>query len=254
MTPQMVLGLLRGLVPALGGARDPHAPARALRSLRSGDPRHEPARDAPGPFALNRGGDVTERVGARDPHAPARALRSLRSGDPGGPVRVSRLLRPVMLAVLLLALLAGCGFQLRGQASLPAAMSTTWLSVPDPTSAFARELALLLRGNGVVLVDGPAEDAAELRILQERITRRALTISGDARVREFELVFDLRFSLVASDGEVLLPPELLRLERDFQFDEQEILGAATEEELLRENLRRNMAAALIRRLEAFGRS
>jgi len=159
-----------------------------------------------------------------------------------------------MLAVLLLALLAGCGFQLRGQASLPAAMSTTWLSVPDPTSAFARELALLLRGNGVVLVDGPAEDAAELRILQERITRRALTISGDARVREFELVFDLRFSLVASDGEVLLPPELLRLERDFQFDEQEILGAATEEELLRENLRRNMAAALIRRLEAFGRS
>ena len=158
------------------------------------------------------------------------------------------------MTVLMIAMLAGCGFQLRGQASLPQAMSTTWLAVPDATSEFARELSLLLRGNGVTLVNGPAEDAAELRILEERITRRALTISGDARVREFELVFALRFSLTAPDGEVLLPPESLRLERDFQFDEQEILGAANEEELLRDDLRRNMAAALIRRLEAFGRS
>ena len=158
------------------------------------------------------------------------------------------------MTLLLLALATGCGFQLRGQASLPQAMSTTWLAVPDASSAFARELALLLRGNGVMMADGPGEDAAELRILEERMTRRALTISGDARVREFELVFDLEFSLTAPDGEVLLPPESIRLERDFQFDEQEILGAATEEELLREDLRRNMAAALIRRLEAYGRS
>jgi LPS-assembly lipoprotein len=158
------------------------------------------------------------------------------------------------MTLLLLVMATGCGFQLRGQASLPSAMDTTWLAVPDATSEFARELALLLRGNGVTLADAPGQEAAELRILEERITRRALTISGDARVREFEVVFDLRFSLTAADGEVLLPPESLRLERDFQFDEQEILGAATEEELLREDLRRSMAAALIRRLEAYGRS
>lgn len=159
------------------------------------------------------------------------------------------------VAALLLALMvAACGFQLRGQASLPEAMATTWLNVPDPTSAFARELELLLRGNGVEVLDVAREDAAELRIQRADISRRALTISGDARVREFELVFDLGFSLFAPSGERLLGPETLRLERDFQFDEQEILGAATEEELLREDLRRNMAAALIRRLEAFGRT
>ncbi|MCA1780450.1 MAG: hypothetical protein LC637_14060 [Xanthomonadaceae bacterium] len=56
------------------------------------------------------------------------------------------------------------------------------------------------------------------------------------------------------DGDVLLAPESLRLVRDFQFDEQEILGATSEEELIRDNLRREMAAALLRRLEAFGRT
>jgi LPS-assembly lipoprotein len=157
-------------------------------------------------------------------------------------------------AVLLALMVAACGFQLRGQASLPDEMGATWLNVPDPTGAFARELELLLRGNGVEVLDGPAERAAELRIQRADITRRALTISGDARVREFELVFDLRFSLFAPDGERMLGPETLRLQRDFQFDEQEILGAATEEELLREDLRRSMAATLIRRLEAFGRT
>ncbi|MGK7296709.1 MAG: LPS assembly lipoprotein LptE [Candidatus Wenzhouxiangella sp. M2_3B_020] len=160
---------------------------------------------------------------------------------------------PVLLSLAVL-MLAACGFELRGQASLPEAMSRTWVHVSDPTSAFARELELLLRGNGVDLAEGPGEDAAELRILRENITRRPLTISGDARVREFLLVFDLRFSLIAPDGELLLGPETLRMERDFQFDAQEILGAATEEELLRENLRRDMAARLVRRLEAFGRT
>ena len=160
----------------------------------------------------------------------------------------------MMIALLLSALVSGCGFQLRGAANLPEEMSTTWVNIPDSSSAFVRELELLLRGNGVTLAEGPGEGVAELRITRDRITRRALTISGDARVREFELVFDLQFSLVGPSGDVLLGPESLRLERDFQFDEQAILGATTEEELLREDLRRSMAAALIRRLEASGRT
>ena len=155
------------------------------------------------------------------------------------------------VAVLLLVLLAGCGFQLRGAASLPPEMATTRVKAPDPGSPFVRELELLLRGNGVQLAEGPDAEAAELRIIRERISRRALSIAGDARVREFVLVFELEFALLAPGGEPLLRPETLRMERDFQFDEQEILGAANEEELLREDLHRNMAQALIRRLEAF---
>jgi len=165
-----------------------------------------------------------------------------------------RLPASIAVAILLAAVVSGCGFKLRGAADLPVEMSTTWVKVPDPSSAFARELELLLRGNGVTIAEGPGQGIAELRILRERITRRALSISGEARVREFELVFELQFTLVDASGGVLLGPDTLRLERDFQFDEQEILGATTEEELLRENLRRSMAAALVRRLESFGRA
>lgn len=152
--------------------------------------------------------------------------------------------------VLVLSMLTGCGFQLRGSASLPSEMDRTRLELAEPDSLFGRELRLLLEANGVELVDAAAEGAAVLRITSQRISRRALTVSGNARVREYELVFELGFNLTGPDGARLLGNETLRLARDFQFDEQEILGATSEEELLREDLRRSMAAALIRRLEA----
>lgn len=158
------------------------------------------------------------------------------------------------LTLVVLAGLAGCGFELRGSASLPDEMAVTRIETSNPTSPFVRELELLLDANGVDVTDRTQSDAAVLRIVSERITRRALTVSGDARVREYELVFALRFSLAGSEGNTLIEAETLRLTRAFQFDEQEILGASNEEELLRQDLRRNMAATLIRRLEAFGRS
>ena len=165
----------------------------------------------------------------------------------------ARLLQ-LVASLLLLSLLTACGFQLRGTASLPVEMQTTWVQAADDTGLFYRELRLLLEANGVDVVSAATESAATLVIQRERISRRALTVSGDARVREFELVFELQFSLLDAGGNVLIATENLRLARDFQFDEQEILGAASEEELLRDDLRRNMAATLIRRLEAFGRS
>ncbi len=159
-----------------------------------------------------------------------------------------------LIAVCVIALIVwggtGCGFQLRGEARLPSIMDRTWLVVPDLSSEFARELALRLEGEGVTLIDNAEDDAATLRIHAERLRSQPLTISGQARVREFQLVFDLDFELLDSEGEVLIDRETMRLSRDYSFDEQAILAASREEEFLRDDLRRSMAAMLIRRLEA----
>jgi LPS-assembly lipoprotein len=163
---------------------------------------------------------------------------------------MTRTFTALFLVAALLAGLAGCGFQLRGEARLPTAMAQTWLAVPDANSEFARELALRLEGDGVGLVEGPQPEAAVLRIHSERLRRRPLTISGQARVREYLLVFELEFELLDSDQNVLIERETLRLTREYSFDEQAILAASREEEFLRDDLRRSMAAQVIRRLEA----
>ena len=149
-------------------------------------------------------------------------------------------------------LVTACGFQLRGEARLPATMAETWLDIRDENSPFARELTLVLRANGVRVITTASDDAARLRVHSERMRREALTISGDARVREFVLIFDVDFELTDPQGNVLIERETLRLMRDYSFDEQEILAASREEEFLRNDLRRNMAAQMLRRLEALG--
>lgn len=158
---------------------------------------------------------------------------------------------PRLLVVVLLAgLLAACGFQLRGQARLPAAMSATHVAVANANTGFVRELELMLRANGVEVVEDPGPEAAMLRIDSQSMQRRPLSVSGRARVREYVLIFEVAFDLVAPGGEVLIDDDRLRLTRDYSFDEQEILAAAREEEFLREDLGRAMAARLVRRLEA----
>jgi len=158
-------------------------------------------------------------------------------------------MRLLPLIIVCLALSA-CGFQLRGEASLPQAMNDTWLDTPDDNTAFVRELSLLLRANGVSISSTQQPGAAQLRILSERMRRDALTISGRARVREFVLGFEVDFELRDPDGEVLIERETLRMSRDYSFDEQEILAATREEEFLRDEMRRSMAARMLRRLEA----
>lgn len=152
--------------------------------------------------------------------------------------------------VMLVVLLSACGFQLRGEARLPDAMARTWLAVPDANSIFVRELSLRLQADGVELVSEPEADVAVLRIFRERLQSQPLTISGQARVREFVLVFELDFALEDAAGESLITRETLRLTREYSFDEQAILAATREEEFLRADLRRAMAAQLLRRLEA----
>jgi len=154
------------------------------------------------------------------------------------------------IALLMVLILSACGFQLRGEARLPEAMAQTWLAVPDPNSSFARELSLRLRASGVEVLEQAQADSAVLRIHAERLRSEPLTISGQARVREFVLVFDLDFELIDGRGETLIPRETLRLTREYSFDEQAILAATREEEFLRAELRQAMASRLMRRLEA----
>ncbi len=159
---------------------------------------------------------------------------------------------PVVFALSVM--LVACGFQLRGEAQLPAVMDRTWLQYADDSSGFVQNLTRHLRANGVEVIDQPDERAATLQIVSERMRREPLTITGQARVREFLLMFDVEFELRDGLGNVLIERERLQLTRDYSFDEQEILAAQREQEFLEADLRRAMTVRLLHRLEAAGES
>jgi LPS-assembly lipoprotein len=91
---------------------------------------------------------------------------------------------------------------------------------------------------------------AVLRIHVDALSTVPLSVSGTARVQEYQVVHRVEFEVVDAAGQVLLPRETLERRRDYRFDETQALGAAAEDELARKELRRDTLAALLRRIEA----
>lgn len=153
------------------------------------------------------------------------------------------------LAVLLtIPLLAGCGFHLRGDASLPPAMAKTYAVIEDENSSLARHLRQILEHNGVVLV-GADEATAVLEVPTNRVVTEVLTIGDNARVREYRITHSVRFRLVDAKGQELLGWQNLKQSRELSFDEQKILAASREQEYLREDLAELLARQMVTRLE-----
>jgi LPS-assembly lipoprotein len=151
-------------------------------------------------------------------------------------------------------LIAGCGFQLRGEANLPDGLRQLRLDMVDTGPRIRRELVAALERGGVTLMPADAVDAAVLRVPVNQAYSEALTISEQARVREYAVRHRVEFEVISAEGTILMPRQVILLERDFVFDERDALGVAGQEEALRGDLEREMVRAILRRIEAVGAS
>ena len=152
-------------------------------------------------------------------------------------------------AVAALVLVAGCGFQLRGQATLPPEMARTYISTEDRQSLFSRKLRASLRNNGIDVVESPVDATAVLNIIDDDTGRRVLAVSARNVPREFEVYYRVRFSLEGDNGVLLAPREQV-LVRDYTYDETIVLGKAREEEQLREAIADDLVRAVLFQLAA----
>lgn len=132
-------------------------------------------------------------------------------------------------------MLAGCGFHVRGSASVPPEMSRTYIATNSEHTVFYRKIRAAFRGAGVDVVDTPDEATAIFRILEDHTGQRVVSVSARNVPREFEVWYTVHYEL--SSGEKMLIPESMQtLTRDYTYDETEVLGKAREEEVLRDAL------------------
>lgn len=157
-----------------------------------------------------------------------------------------------LVAMLIPALLSSaCGFHLPERAELPAEMARVTLEVQSPDSTFARRLLILLEQNGVSVVEDDLS-AAVLSVPRNRVRKEILSIGDNARVREYRLRHTVRFTLLSASGGTVVPEQTLEQSRVISFDEQDILGAAQEDEQLRREMADTLARLVLRRLGTTG--
>ncbi len=147
-------------------------------------------------------------------------------------------------------LLNACGFHLYGQqsAKLPASLATLRLSAPA-YAPLTVEMRNALKGRaGIRLVEDIDASVATLTLSDEHISSQVQAIDITGKVSDYLLNYSVTFSLNAADGKVLLPSQVIKLQREYTFDKLNVLAKAREDEFLRQEMRRDAVQQILRRL------
>jgi len=164
------------------------------------------------------------------------------------------LLRPLVLVVLALALTA-CGFHLRDALLLPQDLGPLRVVSPDPYSPLAQSLSeALARAGAKPAAEGATGDVATLRVVSERWGNTPLSVDQFGRAQEYTLRYAVIFRLNRADGSDLVPQQAIELSRDYIFVPTNASGAEGEREILTKELRREMVASILRRIDAASRA
>jgi LPS-assembly lipoprotein len=159
--------------------------------------------------------------------------------------RQNKLIR--FLIILQLACLSACGFQLRQGIRLPEGVTRMQPVGLDALNPIMVELERELRANDVLGDDS----SPRLVVLSESVNREVLSVNDNARVSEFVLVARASAKLVqgtAEDEKELLAPFEITTRREYSFDEAQALGAAQEEDIIRQELRKELVQLILLRL------
>ena len=148
------------------------------------------------------------------------------------------------------ALLSACGFQLRGQYTLP--FSSVYVSTPG-SSVVASDLKRELANIPTKLMTTAKDADAQLNVIEDRRDRQILSLSGAGRVREYELKLRVVYQLIDARGSVFIPTSEIQLSRILSYDDSRIIAKQQEEALLYQDMERDAVGQILRRMTAIKR-
>ncbi|MEA5666470.1 hypothetical protein VA603_02795 [Stenotrophomonas sp. MH1] len=165
-----------------------------------------------------------------------------------------------LIALILATGLTGCGFHLRNTLTLPA--DTPAVRV-DSSVRYSELVKLLNRGlhaSGATVIqsDGSpprkSDQFARLQVRSERWGDLPIAIDAQGRSQEYSLRYAVVFGFYRPDGSTIVPEQVIELSRDYVSQPTDVTGTTTEREILADELRREMSASILRRIDSVVRA
>ena len=150
-----------------------------------------------------------------------------------------------LTGILLGLWLAGCAFQPRGALDLPGSVR-----VQGGSFALRDALESGLAGSGVRLAGKDAD--LVLTIRPEDFAERLLSVEpvrGEAR--EYQVAYHVRYTLRDGAGKRVLEPGEVTVLREYRVHPDERLSRIRERAVIHDEMRREAATSILRRLHAF---
>jgi LPS-assembly lipoprotein len=141
-------------------------------------------------------------------------------------------------------LLAGCGFQLRGDPAV--GLRTLQVSSAGP-SQVAAEIRRTLATGPTRVVSNPKDAQAQLRVLEEVRDKSVATITGTGTVYEFELRLTVRYEVTVPGREIpVVAPTETVAKRLITYSASAPIAKEAEEQLLFKDMQVELAGRVLR--------
>lgn len=163
------------------------------------------------------------------------------------------MIRHLLAAALVLALTA-CGFHLRNALVLPPELGPVKVQARDRYSPLAESLAQALTRAGAEPAGAATPDPSVLDIRAEKWDQTPVSVDERGRAQEFSLRYAVVFELRHGNGEMIVPRQAIELSRDYISVPTSSIGTEDEREILEKELRREMTASILRRIDAVARN
>lgn len=157
----------------------------------------------------------------------------------------------LLLTGLLISLLTGCGFQLRGTIDLPTGIEPFYISSSNVSDPLYLELLNIFNANELRLSTTPAEANYRLVIGKQKSDRRSTSVGNDGRIAEYQLIESVSFLIKDKQGATASGPTELTERRILQNDPNRVISTESEERLIRTEMKKSLARKLTRQLSNF---
>jgi len=155
------------------------------------------------------------------------------------------LLGPLMAAAVLL--VGGCGFQVRGyDLGLPFSA----ISVQSNSSVGDEVRQIIATQSSILLVNEPAKAQVVVHVMAESLERSVVAFSSAGRPREIQLRLRVLYRVTDNLAIELSPQQEITQSRDISVSESEILAVRSAEDFVVNDMRRDIAQQIVRRLRA----
>ena len=157
-------------------------------------------------------------------------------------------MRRFLSSVVLVGLLAGCGFELRGTQAVNALGVRAIYLVPTGEYRFDTQLAraLTVQG-GATVVTSAAGAGLTLDHLIPTQTRIQRAVDATGHAKEYELKYALSYRVLGADGVALLDDQVTVI-RTMSYSDSLVLAKKQEEARIFEDMQRDAFSQLLRRL------
>jgi LPS-assembly lipoprotein len=147
--------------------------------------------------------------------------------------------------VVLVALLASCGFHLRGKMELPEAMQNIYLE--NASAPLVTEVTKMLKFSNGKIVKDKQEAGLIVKVSDEVFRRVSLSLSHTGKTNEFELYYSVDFEMLDAAGKILLPKKNMVITRSYFNDQTQVLAKGNEEDFIRQEIYRYAGREMVER-------